>query len=389
MKVAIIGCGSAGSKVVDKMLDIEQRMDRHFIAHTIAVNSATADFDALANIPPTHQILIGEAETKGHGAGTDNEVGAKIAKQDIHKIQRAVGDIPIHDVDAFFVSTSFGGGTGSGCAPVIAGHISDNYDEPVYGLGILPAKNEGGIYQLNSARSLPALTENTDNVIIFDNEVWRKSGQSISASYSHANEQIAKRFVTMFGAGERDQNAPENVLDSSEIIKTLECGGISSIGYSRADLSQQESQSGLLNRFKNGNKRPNSERKETKIVGLIRQATTGQLTLPCDISSTSKALTLVTGPTSELSRSGIENGKLWLEEQCNCLEVRGGDDPRDTQDYIAGLVLLSGVTTVPRIDEFQKQAVEAQDSIENMESKIDEGTEELVHDEGGDIDSLL
>lgn len=389
MKVAIIACGNAGSKVVDTMLGLEERLGRRFIAHTIAVNSATADFDALDRIPHDHHILIGEAETKGHGAGTDNTVGKRIAEQDIHKIQRAVGDIPIHEVDAFFVATSFGGGTGSGAAPVVATHIAEQYDEPVYGLGILPAQNEGGIYQLNSARSLPALTDATDNVIVFDNEVWRQSGTSISASYAHANEQIATRFVTMFSAGERDSTAAENVLDSSEIIKTLNCGGISSIGYSTADVEQTNNSSGLLSRFKSNGHTQSSERKETKIVGLIRQATTGQLTLPCDVASTAKALTLVTGPANEMSRSGIENGKLWLEEQCDCMEVRGGDDPRERENKIAGLVLLSGITDCARIDEFQEQAVAAQDSIENMEDDIEEGTTELVHDESNDIDPLL
>jgi len=391
MKIAMIGCGNGGSKVVDKCLEVEDRTGRHHITHAVSINSATADFDILDYVPADHRVLIGEAAVKGHGAGTDNTVGAEIAEGDIYKIQRAVGDIPIHKIDAFVVATSLGGGTGSGAAPVIAEHLSDSYDEPVYGLGLLPAQNEGGIYQLNTARSFPTLVENTDNVIVFDNEVWREAGETISASYDRANEEIATRFVTLFGAGERDADRAENVLDSSEIIKTLDCGGVSSIGYSTDAVDGEPSSGaggGLLSRFTNGDRaNGTTSRKETKIVGLIKQATTGQLTLPCDVSSTTKALALVTGPGQELSRSGIENGKAWLEDECDCLEVRGGDDPRD-QGLVSGLVLLSGVTDVARVEEFQDQAVDAKASMERNEERVESGTQELIHDDGGEIDPL-
>lgn len=386
MKIALIGCGNGGSKVVDRCLGLEYETNRDFISHAIAINSAVADFKALDVIADSQQLLIGQSETKGHGAGTDNREGRKIAEQEINKIQRAVGDIPVHKVDAFVVAAALGGGTGSGAAPVVAAHLQESYDEPVYGLGILPARNEGGVYQLNTARSFPSLVGETDNLIVFDNEVWRSGSESISASYDEANTEIAQRFVTLFGAGELDEStASENVVDSSEIIKTLNCGGVSSIGYSTADAEGRSE--GLMGRFSSDGSAP-TEQREKKVLGLIRQATTGQLTLPADISSTTKALALVSGPQQEMSRGGLENGRHWLEEHCDCLEVRGGDDPRE-QEFVAGLVLLSGITECSRIDEFQEQATDAQQSMQELEEAIESKTEELITDDDDQIDPVF
>lgn len=389
MKIAIIGCGNAGSKIVDKCLEYQLATERDFISHAIAVNSASVDFQALEFIAESARVLIGEAEVKGHGAGTDNTVGKKVAEDDIHQIQRAIGDVPVHEIDAFIVAAGFGGGTGSGAAPVIAEHIQTSYDEPVYGLGVLPSRNEGGVYQLNTARSFPSLVRNTDSVIVFDNEVWQTASDSVSDSYDKANLEIAKRFVTLFGAGEDDgSTGAENAVDSSEIIKTLDCGGVASIGFSTAQANGGKASGGLLSRFsENGTGEKGDERNETKVVGLIRQATTGQLTLPCNVESTTKALALVSGPEEEMSRSGIESGRRWLEDHCDSLEVRGGDDPRPRKDVV-GLVLLAGITECSRIDEFQEQATQAQRSMTELEADVEERTESLITDEGGEIDPL-
>lgn len=387
MKIALIGCGNGGSKVVDRCLGYEGETGREFITHAISINSAASDFEALAHIPDAHHTLIGQATHKGHGAGTDNREGAKIAEREMPKIERAVGDIPVHAVDAFVVAAGLGGGTGSGAAPVVTAHLQESYDEPVYGLAILPAENEGGLYQLNTARAFPSFVREADNVVVFDNEVWRQAGESVSLSYERANTQIARRFVTLFGAGEIDgSTAAENVVDSSEIIKTLECGGVSSIGYSTADV--EDSEKGMLAAFRNGSTTRTQEQREKKVVGLVRQATTGQLTLPCDQSKTTKALALISGPQREMSRSGIENGRHWLEQECDCLEVRGGDDPRQ-QDYVAGLVLLSGITECRRIERFQEQATAAQDSMRELEESVGERTEQLITDDDGEIDPVF
>jgi len=76
--------------------------------------------------------------------------------------------VAVHEIDAFLVVAGLGGGTGSGGAPVIARHLKRIHTEPVYGLGILPGSDEGGIYTLNAARSLKTFVDEVDNLMLFD-----------------------------------------------------------------------------------------------------------------------------------------------------------------------------------------------------------------------------
>jgi cell division GTPase FtsZ len=96
-----------------------------------------------------------------------------------------------------------------------------------------------------------------------------------------------------------------------------------------------------------------------RVVSLVRRATLGRLTLPCELTGTERALVVVSGPPNSLSRRGVERGRAWLEEETGTMEIRGGDAPVDS-GFVAVAVLLSGVTSVPRIKELQAVAVEAQ-----------------------------
>ena len=71
-------------------------------------------------------------------------MGAEVARTDIEEIRRAFDDVEIHDVDAIFVAAGLGGGTGSGAGPVVIDELNAMYDEPVYGLAVLPGEYEGG-----------------------------------------------------------------------------------------------------------------------------------------------------------------------------------------------------------------------------------------------------
>lgn len=387
MKIALIGGGNGGSKVVDTCLNVEQQIGRDYIRHATVINSATADFEVLDHLDRHQQVLIGQHKTKGHGTGADNRLGAKIAKANINQIQRAIGDISVHEIDAFVVCAALGGGTGSGAAPVIIRQLQESYDEPVYSLAILPSMREGGRAQMNTARSFQSLVDVADNVLVFDNDVWLRSGETATGAYERLNREIARRFTVIFAAGEVDGSAAaENVVDSSEIIKTLACGGISAIGYSSEDV-EPAGEKGLLGRLRNGDDATGEmQRTETKVLGLIRQAVSGQLTVPCDHASTRQALAVVSGPRDELSQAGIESARTWIEEECDTPDVRAGDDPR-TQSSLIGAVLLSGLTECRRVEEIQQKGVNAQADIEAQDERHDEATEELATTD--ELDGLL
>ncbi|MCD2198721.1 MULTISPECIES: tubulin/FtsZ family protein [unclassified Halobacterium] len=393
MKLAMIGFGQAGGKILDKFLEYDKRHDSNIVRAAIAVNTAKADLMGLEHVPQENRVLIGQSRVKGHGVGADNELGAEIAEEDIDEVQGAIDSIPVHEVDAFLVISGLGGGTGSGGSPVIAKHLKRIYTEPVYGLGVLPGSDEGGIYTLNAARSFQTFVREVDNLLVFDNDAWRKSGESMQGGYDEINEEIVTRFGILFGAGEVEQggDVAESVVDSSEIINTLAGGGVSTVGYASEGVDNDDSGSGLLSRFtgSDDNAVEDSASTTNRITSLVRKAALGRLTLPCEIEGTERALLVTAGPPKYLNRKGIERGRKWLEEQTGSMEVRGGDYPVPNSQQVASVVLLSGVNNVPRIKELQEVAIEAQDNIDDIREESEENLEELVEDDDDELEPLF
>jgi cell division GTPase FtsZ len=395
MKLAMIGFGQAGGKIVDKFVGYDEETGSSIVRAAVAVNTAKADLMGLSNIPQDQRVLIGQSRVKGHGVGADNELGAEIAEEDIDEVQGAIDSIPVHEVDAFLVVAGLGGGSGSGGAPVIAKHLKRIYTEPVYGLGVLPGSDEGGIYTLNAARSFQTFVREVDNLMVFDNDAWRKTGESVQGGYDQINDEIVRRFGILFGAGEVEQGGEvaESVVDSSEIINTLAGGGVSTVGYAREEIEPQAGGGGggLLSRLTGDKQEEQLDTAHTtnRITSLVRKAALGRLTLPCEIEGTERALLVMAGPSKYLNRKGIERGRKWLEEQTGSMEVRGGDYPVGNANYVASVILLSGVTNVPRIKELQQVAIEAQDNIEEIRQESEENLDGLVNDGEDELESLF
>jgi len=106
-KIRVVGVGGAGCNAINTM--IAANLDKvDFIA-------ANTDIQALvANKAPT-KIQIGQALTKGLGAGANPEVGREAALESKDEIAAY-----LDGADMVFVTAGMGGGTGTGAAPVIA-----------------------------------------------------------------------------------------------------------------------------------------------------------------------------------------------------------------------------------------------------------------------------
>jgi len=389
MHIAVIGFGNAGGKIADALLEFEADTGRALCRAVLAVNSAEIDLAKLEHIPPERRLLIGQTHegVKGRGVGADPELGAEVTSGDLGEIDRALDDVPVYDIDAFLVIAGLGGGTGSGGAPVVSEHLREMYAEPVYGLGILPSTDEGGRASLNAARSLRSFTDATDNLILFDNDAWRQSGDSVESGYENTNRELATRVSTLLGAGALDDSmVSESAMDASDINRTLSTDGVSTIAYAAADIEARD-QSGLLDRFRNGHDEDGGDN-AGKIHGLVRRAVRARLTCPADVSSAERSLAVVSGPPGEISRKGLQDARKWLESETDSVEVLAGDDPRRDADQLSVAVVLSNVTTVPRVDALQEQAVDAQSRIEAEETARDEAVAELVTDENDELDPL-
>jgi cell division GTPase FtsZ len=390
MRFFIIGFGQAGGKILDLFIENEKRRGSRIRTRWLAVNTARTDLMGLKHVPVKDRILIGQTIVKGHGVGTDNKLGAKIAQEEIETILNAIDERGTHDMDAFLIISGLGGGTGSGGAPVLAKYLSEMYAEPVYALGILPAPEEGKLYSLNAARSMISMLKYVDNLILVDNGAWKFEGMSLKESFGKINEEIVRRLAVLARAGEpvEEDMVGEMVVDSSEVINTLRGGGISSIGYATSPAeSAAKKKKGWLRKKEDKEELEAIENdKPMKIASLVRRAALGRLTVPCNIKSAERALILVAGPPEHLDRKGLEKAKLWLEEQIAGVEVRAGDYPTRRTRYVAALVILANVTDIPRVKELQRLAAEAKDEVENAEKMRIAKTIELFDE---DIEPLI
>ena len=379
MKLAIVGVGGAGGKILDRLLEYDADRDAGFTRHAVAVDTAKGDLEGLARVPDSNRLLVGESIGGGQGTGADPAAGRAAVEDDLEEIQSAIDRVATGKIDALLVLAGLGGGTGGGGAPLIAERLGEIHAEPVYGLGILPSTDEGGIYSRNAARALQRFVEHTDNVLLFDSEAFESRVESVA----EIETTIAARFGTLFSAGEADAEdgtVAESVVDSSEVVNTLGDRGLSSVGYATEEVETKGG--GLLSRLL-GSKDTEPEfvsagNATNRITSLARQATLRKLTLPCEIESASRALVIVAGPPEHLDRKGLEEARRWIEEKTNCQTVRTGDYPRPDSDRVAVLVLLSGITAVPRIEEIQTMAAEFERTAESRDGDANGNVRDLV-----------
>ncbi len=378
MKLALIGFGNAGSKVVDTILGADRGHEAELCRDVMAVNSAETDLQRPEYIPDERRVLIGQTHdrVKGHGVGADPDLGADIAEMDLYELNRAVDEVPIYDIDAFLIVAGLGGGTGSGGAPVFAEALRETYQEPVYGLAILPSKDEGGRATYNAARALPTFAEATDNLLMFDNDTWRGTGDTVGDGYARTNREIARRVMTLLSAGSYEgETVAENAMDASDVRRTLEPGGLSSIAFASAETTEGR---GLIDRFRGNGHSVDTAK---KVSGLVRRAVQSRLTVAADIESAERSLIVISGPPEEFSRKGLENARRWLEQETDSIEVLAGDNPLPEAEELTATVLLSNVTDVDRVEELQEIAVTAKEDVRRKRAGRQEQIDQLLSTE--------
>jgi cell division GTPase FtsZ len=176
----------------------------------------------------------------------------------------------------------------------------------------------------------------------------------------------------LFRAGEVGKSGVgEMVVDSSEIINTLRGGGITSVGYATSEVITERARQkkGLFGGLKGSLKKKEmseevltGEDKSAKIIALVRRAMLGRLTLPCDYTTSERALVLIAGPPDQMDRKGVEKSKSWVEENIAGVEVRGGDYPLESQK-IAAIVVLATIGEAPRVRELMEIAKETKEDV--------------------------
>ncbi|MDP4603450.1 MAG: cell division protein FtsZ [Solirubrobacteraceae bacterium] len=151
----VVGVGGAGVNAVDRMIEAG-------IAGVefIAVNT---DVQSIQQTQADVTVHIGEALTRGLGAGADPELGRAAAMEDYDRIKHL-----LKGSDMVFVAAGAGGGTGTGAAPIVA-RIAREVGALTVGIITRPFGFEGTRRSSTASLGIDAMREEVDTLIVVPN----------------------------------------------------------------------------------------------------------------------------------------------------------------------------------------------------------------------------
>ena len=419
MKLALLGVGNAGTRLVDALLAVGTESTRPFTAdNVVAFNTTPAAFAETDQLADKRQVVVGdthpevvqpadpddengdsdngvdeadeseESDDRREGVAGDPELGVEAARDDLPEIRRALDMIDDTEVDAAMIVGGLGGGTGCGVGGVLLEELKAIYEIPVYVLGVLPTDDESDRRAWTAARAVRTFVPLADAVFPVDNETWLAA--SGDEEYDAVNREIATRVVSLFGAGERETAALSELrMDPNDLRRTLAVGGLATVGYAETQLDDVSE--GWFTRLRRllgfDVPAPEPQTDAVTIKQLVKRAVGSKLTLPCDVETADRVLLVLSGPPKELSRKGFETGRYLLEEETGTVEILAGDEPLPEADRITATLLLSNVTGVPRIETLQERAVDYQRE-HGLSIAADDGDEQPAADQSGNNDRL-
>ena len=158
-KIKVIGVGGAGGNAINNMIASNLQGVKFIAANT--------DAQALEISQAPIRIQLGEGITEGLGAGANPQVGRDAALENEEDIREVLADS--HMV---FITAGFGGGTGTGAAPVIA-EICKDLGALTVAVVTKPFSFEGKKRSLQAERGIEALKQVVDTAITIPNDRLR------------------------------------------------------------------------------------------------------------------------------------------------------------------------------------------------------------------------
>ncbi|MGB5991143.1 MAG: cell division protein FtsZ [Desulfobacterales bacterium] len=158
-KIMVIGVGGAGGNAINNMIESKLQGVRFIAANT--------DAQALEVSKATVKIQIGEQLTQGLGAGANPQIGREAALENIETLKSTLDGS--HMV---FITAGFGGGTGTGAAPVIA-ELCKEIDVLTVAVVTKPFSFEGRKRAKQAEEGIEFLKKVADTVITIPNDRLR------------------------------------------------------------------------------------------------------------------------------------------------------------------------------------------------------------------------
>ena len=158
-KIMVIGVGGAGGNAINNMIESKLQGVRFIAANT--------DAQALEISRATVKLQIGEQLTQGLGAGANPQIGREAALENAEALKNTLDGS--HMV---FITAGFGGGTGTGAAPVIA-ELCKEIDVLTVAVVTKPFSFEGRKRAKQAEEGIELLKQVADTVITIPNDRLR------------------------------------------------------------------------------------------------------------------------------------------------------------------------------------------------------------------------
>jgi len=155
-KIKVIGVGGGGGNMVNHM--ISQGVDG------IDLIVANTDAQALEGSNAGTKIQLGERKTKGLGAGMKPEIGEHAATESFDDLKEA-----LEGADMVFIASGFGGGTGTGAAPIVA-QAAKEIGALTISVVTKPFGFEGRKRARLAEAGIEELRKESDSIVIIPNE---------------------------------------------------------------------------------------------------------------------------------------------------------------------------------------------------------------------------
>ncbi len=155
-RIKVVGIGGGGGNALNRMIQSKLRG-----IDFVAINT---DAQALHYSQANNKVHIGKEATRGLGAGANPDVGRQAAEESEEDIYNA-----LKHSEMVFITAGYGGGTGSGAAPVVA-RIAKEIGALTVAIITKPFTFEGDRRRKISDAGIQELKDKVDTLITIPND---------------------------------------------------------------------------------------------------------------------------------------------------------------------------------------------------------------------------
>ena len=281
-KIVVFGVGGGGGNALNHIIESGvQGVD--FVA-------ANTDARALDMSQAPNKIILGEALTRGLGAGANPQVGANAAKESLDKIKEY-----ITGADMLFVTAGMGGGTGTGAAPVIAETAKD-MGVLVVGVVTKPFGFEMGKRMHTAEEGIAQLKKNVDALLIVENDrlLQMENGMKIKIVDAYKKVDEVLRQAVQGVTDLITKNGFIN-LDFADIKAVLTDAGTAIMG-----MGEGEGEDRAIKAAKNAITSPLMTFPVTGAKGILLNVTTGSEIMLGEMSDAAKIIEETADPDAQV-----------------------------------------------------------------------------------------